>query len=100
MADRCVNKLGGRIVLSDATPEQVNEYVRRRCREYYEVTPGFEFRNISLLLRAPMLLGVQVKRKKILLPFTKVCLGTFLYEIPAEEGDLDYIRSRLGERAN
>ncbi len=100
MADRCVNKLDGRIILSDATPEQVNEYVRRKCKEYYEVAPGFEFRNISLLLKAPMLLGLQVKRKKILLPFTKVCMGTFLYEIPAKEGDLDHIRSRLRERSD
>jgi hypothetical protein len=44
-----------------------------------------------------MLVGLQVKRGKILLPFTKRCpnLGTILYEIAADEDDLNYIRSTL-----
>ena len=98
MADRCVNKLEGKIILSDATPEQVNEYVRRKCREYYEMPSDFEFKSITILQKAPMLVGLQVKRRKILLPFTKICTGTFLFEINAKEEDLDYIRSRLEKR--
>ena len=99
MADRCVNKLDGKILLSDANAEQVNEYVRKKCKEYYEMVPGFVFRNITIQLTAPMLVGLQIKRRKILLPFTKVCLGTLLYEVDAKEGDMDRIRSQLARRS-
>jgi hypothetical protein len=83
----------------DATPKEVNDYIKRHCREYYEISPGFVFKDIRVLLKEPMLVGLQVKRGKILLPFTKRCpnLGTILYEIAADEDDLNYIRSTLGK---
>lgn len=50
-----------------------------------------------MLLSNPMLVGIQVRKRKILLPFMKRCsgLGTILYEIPAKEADLDFIRENL-----
>lgn len=97
MPSCCVNSLGGKVLLMDATPREVNDYIKRHCREYYEISPGFIFKDIRVLLKEPMLVGLQVKRGKILLPFTKRCpnLGTILYEIAADEDDLNYIRSTL-----
>jgi hypothetical protein len=44
-----------------------------------------------------MLVGLQNRKKRVLLPFTKPCpgYGTMLYEIAAKEADLDFIRSSL-----
>ncbi|KDE54965.1 DUF1894 domain-containing protein [Methanoculleus sp. MH98A] len=97
MPSCCVNNLGGKVLLLNATPDEANDYVRTHCREYYEIPPNFVFRDVRVLLRSPMLVGLQVKRGKILLPFTKRCAGpgTMLYEIAAKEGDLDFIRSSL-----
>ncbi|KAF5085551.1 hypothetical protein DSECCO2_66080 [anaerobic digester metagenome] len=97
MASRCVNNLGGRVILKEATSEQVNDYVRKHCREYYEMPLDFVFKEIRMLLKSPMLVGLQIKKGKILLPFTKPCpgYGTILYEIAAKETDLDFIRSNL-----
>lgn len=95
MVSRCINNLSGKVLLMDVTPEQVNDYVRKHCKEYYEITPGFVFRDIRMLLSSPMLVGLQNKKKRILLPFTKRCAGTMLYEIAASEADLDFIRSNL-----
>jgi hypothetical protein len=97
MPSCCVNSLGGKVLLMDATPEEVNSYVKRHCKEYYEIPPGFVFKGIRMLLKEPMLVGLQVKKGRILLPFTKRCpnLGTILYEIVADEDDLNYIRSML-----
>jgi hypothetical protein len=99
MTSRCVNKLNGTILLTDATPDQVNEYIRRKCKEYYAMVPGFIFRDVTILLKAPMLVGLQNRRKKILLPFTKPCTGTFLYEVAAKEAELDFIRSALEKQS-
>lgn len=99
MTSHCVNKLDGTIILSDATPEQVDAYIRRRCREYYTVISGFEFKEVEVRLAAPMLLGLKIRKRKILLPFTKSCHGTFLYEIDAEKEDIDFIRARLEKRS-
>lgn len=83
MASRCVNNLGGVVLLKDVTPEQVNEYVQKHSKEYYEMPPEFVFKDIRMLLKKPMLVGLKLRKKKILLPFTKPCpgYGTMLFEI-------------------
>ena len=58
--------------------------------------PGFEFWGITIQLKSPMLIGLVPESLTILLPFTKPCYGTMLYEIKAEDGDFSYIRSALG----
>ncbi|WP_292728500.1 DUF1894 domain-containing protein [Methanoculleus sp.] len=99
MASCCVNNLGGRVLLLGATPDQANDYVRKHCKEYYEIPPGFVFRDVRILLKCPMLVGIQVRKQKVLLPFMKRCtgLGTILYEIAAKEADIDFIREHLAK---
>lgn len=96
MPSCCVNNLGGKVLLMGVTPKEVNDYVRKHCKEYYEMPPGFVFKGIRMLLASPMLVGIQNK-KKILLPFTKRCAnpGTMLFEIAAKDDDLDFIRNNL-----
>lgn len=99
MPSCCVNNLGGKVILMGVTPDQVNDYVREHCKEYYEMPPGFVFKDIRVLLSSPMLVGLQIRKKRILLPFTKRCSnpGTMLYEIAAKEADLDFIRGSLAK---
>jgi len=99
MASSCIKKLDGTIVLSDATPERVNAFVRRICAEHYEILPNTEIKEIPLRLEAPMLIGIRPRKRTILLPFTKVCHGTMLYEIPVSIEDIRDIRALLGERS-
>jgi hypothetical protein len=100
MASRCVNNLGGRVILSGAAPDDVDNYVRKNSKEYYEINPGFEFREVRMLLRSPMLIGLKIKKRKILLPFTKPCYGTMLYEVDAKVGDFDFLRSNLLKKSD
>lgn len=97
MPSRCVNNLGGKVLLKDVTPDQANDYVRKHCKEYYEIPPGFVFKEIRVLLKSPMLVGLQIRKQRILLPFTKLCsgYGTMLFEVAAKEADFDFIRSNL-----
>ncbi|MDO9539118.1 MAG: DUF1894 domain-containing protein [Methanocalculus sp.] len=97
MQARCVNNFGGKVLLMDAKPDEVNEYVRKNTAEQYEMPPGFEFRGLSMLLSKPMLVGLKIKKQKILIPFTKLCpkYGTVLFEIDATEEDFEAIRSGL-----
>jgi len=95
---RCAKNLGGTIILEGAGPDQVNEYVRNTCTEYYEIIPDVViFRNTRIELEAPMLVGFRVKDGKILLPFTKRCTGTVLIEIDAAEEDYAFFRTRSTE---
>ena len=97
MASSCVNNLGGLVLLKDVTPDQVNDYVRKHSKEYYEMEPGFVFKEIRMLLKKTMLVGLQIRKGKILLPFTKPCpgYGTMLFEIAAKDADIEFIRDNL-----
>jgi hypothetical protein len=94
--DRCFNRLVSAIILKDATPQQVNRYIRKMCREYYPLNPPFEFRGVSILLESPMLLGILPGGRKILMPFSKPCYGTVLGEIDGERGEVASLRRALG----
>jgi hypothetical protein len=92
---RCVKNLGGTIILGNAAPDQVNEYVRDTCPEYYEILPDVViFRDTRIELEAPMLVGFQVHAGKLFLPFTKRCTGTVLIEIDASKSDFAYFRRK------
>ncbi|HUU75309.1 MAG TPA: DUF1894 domain-containing protein [Methanoregulaceae archaeon] len=101
MVFRCVKNMGGEFILMDTTPEQVNEYVRKHCREYYEIPPDVViFRDTRIILESPMLVGFKVKKGKILVPFTKRCMGSFLVEIDAAEEDFEFFRNWSEEKQN
>lgn len=91
---RCVKNLGGTIVLANASPDLLNEYVRSTCTEYYWITPDMLiFRETRIELESPMLIGFQAGAGKLLLPFTKRCTGTVLIELDAAKEDFDCIRA-------
>jgi hypothetical protein len=92
-AARCVNRLSSTILMKDTTEQAINEYVKTSCAEYYEIPPNFEFRGVTLLLNKPMLVGLKIKKKKILLPFVKPCYGPMLIEVKAEDGDFEVFRN-------
>ena len=95
---RCIRHMCSDTILKDVTGRKVNNYIRKHCSEYYLMPHGFEFRGVAIQLKSPMLVGLIPESSTILLPVTKPCYGTMLYEINAEDEDFTYIRSALGER--
>jgi hypothetical protein len=96
---RCAKNLGGTIILENADPDQVNEYVRNTCPEYYEILPDVViFRDTRIELEAPMLVGFQVHAGTLFLPFTKRCTGTVLIEIDASKSDFEFFRRMYASR--
>jgi hypothetical protein len=91
----CFNQLWSVIILKNATVRKVSSYIRKTCREYYTIPPGFVFRDVPILLKSPMLVGLLPEEAKILMPFTKPCYGTMLFELDAKEGDVSFLRSAL-----
>jgi hypothetical protein len=94
----CFNQLWSVIIMKNATVRKVNSYIRKTCREYYTLPPGFMFRDVPILLKSPMLVGILPKDAKILMPFTKPCYGTMLYELDAGEGDVSFLRAAFKNR--
>lgn len=94
---RCVRYLHPEIILREVTGRKVNNYVKKHCNEYYLIPPGFVFRGTAIQLKSPMLIGIQPESSTILLPFTKPCYGTMLFEISADEEDFAFLRAALGD---
>ncbi|MDP2796609.1 MAG: DUF1894 domain-containing protein [Methanoregula sp.] len=93
---RCIRHMCSDTILKEVTGRKVNNYIRKHCCEHYLMHPGFEFRGIAIQLKSPMLVGLLPESLTILLPFTKPCYGTMLYEINADDEDFTDIRSALG----
>jgi hypothetical protein len=97
---RCIRYLPLETILINVTGRKVNNYIRKHCSEFYLVPPGFVFRGIAIPLKSPMLIGILPESGTILLPCTKPCYGTMLYEMIADEGDFAFIRAALGREHN
>jgi hypothetical protein len=94
----CIRYLDAETVLNNVTGRKVNNYIRKHCSEFYLLPPGFEFRGITILLKSPMLIGLLPESSTILIPFTKTCYGTMLFEVKAEDGDFAGLRSAFGKK--
>ena len=92
---RCIRHMCTDTILHNVTGRKVNNYIRKHCSEYYLMPPDFVFRGVTIQLKSPMLVGIIPESGIILLPFTKPCYGTMLYEICAEEVDFCTLRSAL-----
>jgi hypothetical protein len=96
MVFRCLKQIGEEYVLSDVTPDEVNAYVMEHCEEQYEIPPDVVvFRETRIQLESPMLVGFMTKKRKILVPFTKRCTGTYLVEVDARKEDFEFFRNRV-----
>ena len=92
---RCINNLGGRVLLRDTGEQAIEVYVRERCTECYKISPDFAFRDVAVSLNQPMLLGFDTGEKKLLLPCVKRCAGPMLLELDADDGDFEELRAKL-----
>ncbi|HTY15216.1 MAG TPA: DUF1894 domain-containing protein [Methanoregulaceae archaeon] len=89
MAYRCAKHLGGKIVLENVSAAESDDYVKRQCSEYFEISPDVTvFRDTLVSLSCPMLTGVKTNRRKVLIPFFKRCSGYVLIEITVSKKDL------------
>jgi hypothetical protein len=94
-ASRCINNLGGCVLLRDTDEQAIDGYVREHCTECYEISPDFEFRDVAISLNRPMLMGFDLGGKKILLPCVKRCAGPMLIALDADDGDFEELRRKL-----
>lgn len=65
------------------------------CTEYYQVEPGYLFREVPILIEKPMLVGIDEEAGRILMPFRKPCYGTSLYLIDSDSTEIARLRADL-----
>ncbi|KUG10012.1 hypothetical protein ASZ90_016591 [hydrocarbon metagenome] len=94
----CFNQLWSAELLKNVTPRRANNRVRKVCQEYYWIEPGYIFREVPVLLSAPMLIGVDEDTGRILMPFRKPCYGTSLYTIDTDREEIARLRADLVDR--
>jgi hypothetical protein len=94
MVYRCARHLGGRIVLENLSAAESDEYVKRKCGEFFLISPDTAvFRDTLVSLSCPVLTGVETGKKKVLIPFFKRCSGYVLIEVSITKKDLAAFRS-------
>lgn len=91
----CFNDLWSEILLKNVTPRRADNRVKKFCREYYLMEPGYIFRGIPILLSVSMLVGIDDEAGRILMPFRKPCHGTSLYVIDSDREEIACLRSDL-----
>lgn len=94
----CFNQLWSEIVLKNVTPRRCDNRVMKLCREHYLLEPGYKFRDVPILLNAPMLVGIDEEVGHVLMPFRKPCYGTSLYVIEADSEEIASFRENLCQR--
>jgi len=91
----CFNDLWSDILLKNATPRRADNRVKKICREYYLMEPGYVFRGIPILLSVSMLVGIDDEAGRIMMPFRKPCYGTSLYIIDSDREEIACLRADL-----
>ncbi len=91
----CFNRIWSDIILKDATPRRADNRVRKSCREYYRIAPGYVFRGVTILIERPMLVGIDEEAGRILMPFRKPCYGMSLYAIDSDRAEIAALRQAL-----
>lgn len=91
----CFNQVWSDILLKNVTPRQAENRIKKECEEWYPLIPGFVFRDVQVLLKRPMIIGIDEKAGRILLPFTKPCFGTSLYCISSDKDEIARLRRDL-----
>lgn len=91
----CFNRIWSAELLKNVTPRRANNRVKKVCRECCWIEPGYVFRDVPILLRAPMLVGIDGDAGRILMPFWKPCFGISLYSIDAGPGEIARLRADL-----
>jgi len=94
----CFNQILSEILEKDVTPRRADNHVKKVCREYYRIEPGYEFRGVPIILSRSMLIGIDEEAGRILMPFRKPCYGTSLYAIDTDSEEVAQIRSDLGRK--
>jgi len=94
----CFNQIWSEILLKEVTPRRADNRVKKICREYYQIEPGYLFRDVPILLPHSMLMGIDEAEGRIVMPFRKPCFGTSLYSIETDWGEICLIRTELGMR--
>ena len=93
----CIKRIPARTLVKDISPAEANEYIRARAKENYEMPPDYAIRDVVVLGKSPMVVGVMNRKQKILFPFTRPCFGTAVMEMDALPGEIEKIRADLGE---
>ncbi|MCQ8893524.1 MAG: DUF1894 domain-containing protein [Methanolinea sp.] len=93
----CFNRFWSEILLKNTTPRRSDNRVRKVCREFYTISPGYVFRGVPIQIPAPMLMGIDEENRRLLVPFRKPCYGLSLYVIMSDGWEMEEIRKGLSE---
>ena len=94
----CFNQVWSEVLLKGVTPRRAYNRVKKECTEVYRIDPGYVFREVPILLPRPMLVGINERESRILMPFRKPCFGLSLYTIDTDHEEIVRLRTDYRKR--
>ncbi len=79
----CIESLAYEVVLRGASFKECRDYIRKNCREYVDVMPGFVIFEKPTIGVPPISIGFD--GDVLTFPYTKPCYGTFLLRVEDHE---------------
>ncbi len=87
----CVEARQCEVLLSGVTFRECREFIRGRCREYYQVEPGYHIFDVHIIGVPPIFIGVE--GADLIFPYTKPCHGTFVLLARGAEEEIARLRA-------
>ncbi|ADP77060.1 conserved hypothetical protein [Methanothermus fervidus DSM 2088] len=80
------------IHLRNAKFKDCAEFIKKKAAKVLCVNPGEKILGTRLIGIPPIPIGIDEKNKRIMIPYTKPCYGTFVIELPVDRKELENIK--------
>jgi len=88
----CIEDIPYEILLSQITPKQCDEFVKKNTDEMYHVPGGYKIRGVALKGDA---IPVGISGTDLIFQFMKPCYGFFVLKIKDAQDEIERVRAEF-----
>ncbi|HJH31563.1 MAG TPA: DUF1894 domain-containing protein [Methanosarcinaceae archaeon] len=89
----CISEITDELLLSNATPEQCEEFVKKNTDEMYYVPAGYRIGGVALMGRKAIPIGIS--GPDLIFQFVKPCRGFFVLKMKDAQDEIDRLRAKF-----
>ena len=87
----CIDEITYEIMLSQATPKQCENFVKKHTDEIYYVSGGYKIRGVPLV--GGNTIPVGISGSNLIFQFVKPCSGLYVLKIKDAQDEIDKVRT-------
>ncbi|MGP8321159.1 MAG: DUF1894 domain-containing protein [Methanosarcinaceae archaeon] len=89
----CINEITDEIMLSNATPKQCEDFVKKNTDEMFNVPAGYKVRGVALMGKNTIPVGIS--GSDIIFQFVKPCRGFYVLKIKDAQDEIDRLHAKF-----